>query len=170
MHIPDSLLERARAITLVSFDVDGVLTDGRITYTSAGDEIKSFHVQDGSAVKALQANGIQVAIITGRRSAMVDRRAGELDIAHFFQGSDDKAAVLDRLLERLGIDGAAVAHIGDDVPDLPLFERVGLAIGVADGHPAALARAHHVTRLAGGCGVAREVCELLLRAKGLWPY
>jgi 3-deoxy-D-manno-octulosonate 8-phosphate phosphatase (KDO 8-P phosphatase) len=170
MHIPDSLLERARAVTLVSFDVDGVLTDGRITYTSQGDEIKSFHVQDGSAIKALQANGIQVAIITGRRSVMVDRRAAELGIAHVFQGSDDKVAVLERLLARLGIDASAVAHVGDDLPDLPLFERVGLAIGVPNGHPAVLARVDHVTGIAGGCGAAREVCELLLRAKGVWDY
>lgn len=170
MTFPDALLTRARAVTLVSFDVDGVLTDGRITYTEQGDEIKAFHVQDGSAIKLMRSHGIAIAIITGRTSVMVRRRAGELGIEHVFQGTDDKAATLKLLTARLGIDAAAVAHVGDDLPDLPLFERVGLAIGVPNGHPAALARAHYVTELAGGCGVAREVCELLLRAKGLWPY
>ena len=170
MTFPDALLTRARAVTLVSFDVDGVLTDGRITYTEHGDEIKAFHVQDGSAIKLMRSHGIAIAIITGRSSVMVRRRAGELGIEHVFQGADDKAATLKLLTARLGIDAAAVAHVGDDLPDLPLFERVGLAIGVPNGHPAALARTHYVTELAGGCGVAREVCELLLRAKGLWPY
>lgn len=170
MRIPDSLLDRARAVALVSFDVDGVLTDGRITYTEHGDEIKAFHVQDGSAIKMLQANGIAVALITGRCSAMVSRRAEELGIAHVFQGSDDKAAALEQLTGRLGITASEVAHVGDDLPDLPLFRQVGLAIGVPNGHPSALAQTHHVTELPGGSGVAREVCELLLRAKGLWPY
>lgn len=170
MHIPDPLMDRAAAIRLVSFDVDGVLTDGRIIYTERGDEIKAFNVQDGSAIKLLQSHGIAIALITGRTSAMVTRRARELGIAHVYQGCDDKAAALDELVTRLGITAAAVAHVGDDLPDLPLFCRVGLAIGVPNGHPAALAHAHHVTELAGGCGVAREVCELLLRAQGLWPY
>jgi 3-deoxy-D-manno-octulosonate 8-phosphate phosphatase (KDO 8-P phosphatase) len=170
MPYSDALLERARSVALVSFDVDGVLTDGRITYTEHGDEIKSFHVQDGSAIKLMQANGIAVAIITGRNSVMVRRRASELGIEHVFQGVDDKAATLKLITTRLNLDASAIAHVGDDLPDLPLFERVGLAIGVPNGHPAALARAHYVTTLPGGCGVAREVCELLLRAKGRWSY
>jgi 3-deoxy-D-manno-octulosonate 8-phosphate phosphatase (KDO 8-P phosphatase) len=170
MPFADSLLERARAISLVSFDVDGVLTDGRIIYSERGEELKAFHVQDGHAIKMLQSSGIEVAIITGRTSSMVTRRAAELGITHVFQGSADKVATLMLLIERLGIPTAAVAHVGDDLPDLPLFDRVGLAVGVPNGHPSALAATHYVTNLAGGQGVAREVCELLLRAQGRWPY
>jgi 3-deoxy-D-manno-octulosonate 8-phosphate phosphatase (KDO 8-P phosphatase) len=170
VKFPAAVLERARGIAVVSFDVDGVLTDGRIVYSDDGRETKAFHVQDGSAIKMLEAAGIEVALITGRSSPMVDRRAGELGIAHVLQGVRDKAAALDGVLQQLGLGPAAAAHIGDDLPDLPLFERVGLAIGVPNGHPSALARTHYVTRLAGGQGVAREVCELLLRARDQWPY
>jgi len=161
---------RAAAVELVSFDVDGVLTDGRLLYTEQGDEIKAFHVQDGSAIKLLLDYGIQVALITGRRSNLVQRRASELGIEHVFQGVSDKGAALEELCARLKLAEAAVAHVGDDLPDLPLFHRVGFAIGVPNGHPATFAHVHHVTSLAGGQGVAREVCELLLRARGSWPF
>jgi len=170
MVIPDSVQRRAAAIALVSFDVDGVLTDGQLLYTEQGDEIKAFHVQDGSAIKLLLEYGIQVALITGRRSAMVTRRAAELGIEHVFQGVADKAEALQVLRARLGLQDAAVAHVGDDLPDLPLFHRVGLAIAVPNAHPAIFAHVHHTTTIAGGAGVAREVCELLLRARGSWPF
>jgi 3-deoxy-D-manno-octulosonate 8-phosphate phosphatase (KDO 8-P phosphatase) len=170
MGFPDSVLARARAVSLVSFDVDGVLTDGRIVYSERGDEIKAFHVQDGYAIKLLQSEGIEVAIITGRRSDIVRRRAEELGIRHLFQGVGDKAEALAELLGQLRLAPGAVAHVGDDLPDLALFSRVGLAVGVPNGHPAALAQTHYVTELPGGQGVAREVCELLLRAHGRWPY
>ena len=169
-EFPAPVLERAARLALVSFDVDGVLTEGLIVYSERGDEIKAFHVQDGSAIKMLQAEGVQCAIITGRTSAIVRRRADELGIAHVHQGVDDKARVLETLRTRLGIDVDQTAHVGDDLPDLPAFAVVGLAIGVPNGHPAALARTHYVTRTAGGQGVAREVCELLLRARGRWTY
>jgi 3-deoxy-D-manno-octulosonate 8-phosphate phosphatase (KDO 8-P phosphatase) len=170
MRFPDPLLERARAVRLICFDVDGVLTDGRIVYSERGDEIKAFHVQDGHALKMLQANDIQVALITGRRSSIVDRRAAELGIRHVYQGIADKTAALHELLERLGLRPSAAGHVGDDLPDLPLFTMVGLAIGVPNGHPSALSAAHYVTQLAGSHGVAREVCELLLRARNRWPH
>lgn len=170
MQFPEPLLERARPVKLVSFDVDGVLTDGRILYSEHGDEIKAFHVQDGSAIKLMQSHGIAVTIITGRTSSIVSRRAGELGVERVFQGVADKAAVMAALMDELGLTRAEVAHVGDDLPDLTLFTRVGLAIGVPNGHPSALAEAHYVTGLAGGEGVAREVCELLLRARGAWPY
>ncbi len=170
MEFPEEVLERARSVRLVSFDVDGVLTDGRIVYSEHGDELKAFHVQDGSAIKLLAAEGITSAIITGRASAPVARRAAELGIEHVFQGVADKAVVLRQLLSRLNLDANAVAHVGDDLPDLPVFAMAGLAIGVPNGHPTALARVHYVTRLPGGQGVAREICELLLRARQRWPY
>jgi len=167
---PEALLAQARPIRLVSFDVDGVLTDGRLIYDAQGGESKAFHVQDGSAIKLLREQGIEVAIITGRSSPMVDRRAAELGIRHCRQGVADKAAVMAELQAALALDAAAVAHVGDDLPDLALFEAVALAISVPNGHPVARARAHWVTELGGGQGVAREVAELLLTAQQRWPY
>jgi 3-deoxy-D-manno-octulosonate 8-phosphate phosphatase (KDO 8-P phosphatase) len=168
--LTQALTRRAAGIDLISFDVDGVLTDGRIVYTERGDEIKAFNVQDGSAIKLLQSCGIQAALITGRRSSMVERRAAELGIEHVFQGVADKAEALEILCARLRIPPSAVAHVGDDLPDLALFHRVGLAIRVPNGHPTIFPHVHHTTELAGGQGVAREVAELLLRARGSWPF
>lgn len=170
MDFPDQVLEKASKIRLVSFDVDGVLTDGKLYYTDQGAEIKAFNVQDGSALKLLQLHGLEIAIITGRDSPMVARRASELGIPHVYQGVDDKATALDRICADLGLKNAEAAHVGDDLPDLVLFQKVGLAIGVPNGHPSALASTDYVTRLAGGQGVAREVTELILRARGLWTY
>jgi 3-deoxy-D-manno-octulosonate 8-phosphate phosphatase (KDO 8-P phosphatase) len=170
MQFPEALLERARSVSLVSFDVDGVLTDGRIIYSESGDELKAFHVQDGSAIRLLASCGVEVAIITGRTSTSVARRAAELDIVHVYQGVRDKAITLRELMTDLNLAPSAVAHVGDDLPDLPAFALVGLAIGVPNGHPGAIAAAHYVTWLPGGQGVAREVCELMLRARDQWPY
>lgn len=170
VRFPALLLERARSVSLISFDVDGVLTDGRIVYSDRGEEIKAFHVQDGAAIRLLASCGIRVALITGRASSIVDRRAAELDIEYVYQGVKNKAAVIEELLERLHLPPSAAAHVGDDLPDLPAFAAVGLAIGVPNGHPAALAHTHYVTSIPGGQGVAREVCELMLRARDQWPY
>jgi 3-deoxy-D-manno-octulosonate 8-phosphate phosphatase (KDO 8-P phosphatase) len=170
MHLTEEVRRRAAAVELVSFDVDGVLTDGRLFYSERGDEIKAFHVQDGSAIKLLIECGIGVALITGRRSDLVARRAAELGIEHVFQGVADKALALDALAARLHLDVAAIAHVGDDLPDLPLFKRVGFAIAVPNGHPAIFAHTHHTTTVTGGAGVAREVAELLLRARNRWPF
>ncbi len=170
MDFPDQVLEKAARIRLVSFDVDGVLTDGKLYYTDQGAEIKAFNVQDGSALKLLERHGLQIAVITGRDSPMVTRRASELGIHHVYQGVEDKTETLDRLCFDLGLKPAEAAHVGDDLPDLALFQKVGLAIGVPNGHPTALASTDYVTRLTGGQGVAREVGELILRARGLWAY
>ena len=165
----------AKQIALVVFDVDGVLTDGRIVYTSAGEEIKAFHVQDGSACKMLQAQGIEVAIITGRQSEMVSRRAAELGITHLYQGSErganrGKEPDYEALLQALKLTDDQVACVGDDLADIPLLKRCGLGISVPNGHPAAQQQAAHITQRAGGEGVAAELAELLLRAQGKWPY
>ncbi len=164
------VIERCRRIRLVSFDVDGVLTDGRLHYTDDGHEIKSFNVQDGAAIKLLLDQGIEIAILTGRSSPMVTRRATELGISHVHQGLNDKRQALAQVLAELEVDRDETAHVGDDLPDLVLFEEVGLAVSVPNGHPAVRARAHHVTETAGGAGVAREICELILRAQARWPY
>ncbi|MEM8766759.1 MAG: HAD-IIIA family hydrolase [Pseudomonadota bacterium] len=170
MSDSDALAAAAPTLKLVSFDVDGVLTDGRITYSDDGRELKSFHVQDGAALKLLRSSGIEVAILTGRHSPMVSRRAAELGIEHLFQGLDDKAPALRALCERLGLSLKETAHVGDDLADLPLFELCGLSISVPNGHPTVIARADHVTHAAGGTGVARELVEALLKARGTWPY
>jgi 3-deoxy-D-manno-octulosonate 8-phosphate phosphatase (KDO 8-P phosphatase) len=161
----DSVLDRARRIRLLALDVDGVLTDGRLYLSSAGEELKVFHVRDGSGLVAVQRAGITVAIVSGRDCAAVSRRAAELGIRHVRQGVVDKGAELDRLLSELGVEPVETACVGDDTPDLPMLRRVGLAVGVADAHPALRAAAHWITRSPGGRGAVREVCDLLLSAR-----
>jgi 3-deoxy-D-manno-octulosonate 8-phosphate phosphatase (KDO 8-P phosphatase) len=161
----DVVLERARRIRLLVLDVDGVLTDGRLYLSPTGEELKVFHVRDGSGLVAVQRAGITVAIISGRDSAAVSRRAAELGIRHVRQGVVDKGAELDRLLSELGVEPGETACVGDDTPDLPMLRRVGLAVGVADAHPALLEAAHWITRAPGGRGAVREVCDLLLNAR-----
>ncbi len=167
---PAALEHKAAAIRLISFDVDGVLTDGAIIYTDDGREIKSFNVQDGAAIKLLMSHGVEVALLTGRSSPMVERRAAELGITHLQQGLDDKGPALEALSRDLQIPLAQMAHVGDDTPDLILFELVGLAVAVPNGHPVVIERADHVTRTAGGQGVARELAELILKARNDWPF
>ncbi len=157
---------RARRVRLVAFDVDGVLTDGSIAYTEKGDEIKSFNAQDGSAIERLIESGIEVALITGRQSPMVERRAGELGIRHLYAGIADKVDALTRLLDNLDLDAPACAYVGDDIPDLAVFQAVGLAISVPNAQPEVRNAAHHVTERAGGDGAASDVCRLILAAQG----
>ncbi len=159
------LLERARRVQLLVLDVDGVLTDGRLHITANGEETKVFHVRDGSGIVAVQRAGIMVAIISGRSSAAVTRRASELGIRHVFQGIADKRAALDALLAQTGVNAEALACVGDDTPDVPMLERATLAVAVADAHATARAAAHWTTLSAGGHGAVREVCDLLLTAR-----
>jgi 3-deoxy-D-manno-octulosonate 8-phosphate phosphatase (KDO 8-P phosphatase) len=162
------LLQRAAAIRLLVLDVDGVLTDGRITYTAEGLELKSFHVRDGSGIKYWRRVGGQVVIVSGRVSRAVDVRAAELGIATVMQGVADKSAALTRILAGTGTTAAAVCAVADDLPDLPLLRACGLAVAVADACPEARAAAHYVTQPPGGRGAVREVIELLIRAQGRW--
>lgn len=158
-------LTRAAGIELAVFDVDGVLTDGRIILGAHGDELKSFHVRDGHGLVRLREAGIERAVITGRSSPVVERRMCELGIAHVFQGIRDKQACLSALLDRLGIAASATCYVGDDLPDLPAMRLVGLPIAVADACEDARAVALWVTQANGGRGAVREVCDLLLRAR-----
>lgn len=162
------LAERFARIRLLSLDVDGVMTDGRLYFTDAGTELKTFSSQDGHALKMLQDSGIPVAIITGRSSRLVTRRAKELGIRHVFQGAKDKRSAFTALLERTGLSAADVAHVGDDIPDLPVLRQAGLAIGVANQNPAMAAYVHYVTKATGGAGAVREICELILRCQERW--
>jgi len=169
-NIPADVIERCRRVQLISFDVDGVLTDGKLYYSDDGRELKAFNVQDGAACKLLAQHGIHIAILTGRDSPMVARRAAELGIEHVYQGLEDKLAAFLTLCQKLRLSTDQVAHVGDDLPDLVLFEHVGLAVSVPNGHPAVIRRAHHVTQVSGGGGVARELAELILHAQGAWAY
>lgn len=166
LPVPLDVLERAARVRLAVFDVDGVLTDGRLWYRDDGREMKGFHVRDGLGLKRLLANGIEVAILTARLSPIVTERTAELGIAHVYQGQDDKRACLERLLHALDLDAEAAAYTGDDLPDLAPMRRVGLAIAVADAHAAVRERAHWTTALGGGRGAVREVCDLILTASG----
>ncbi|MEM8984425.1 MAG: HAD-IIIA family hydrolase [Pseudomonadota bacterium] len=153
--------ERA-AIRLVVFDVDGVFTDGRITYDEDGRESKVFHTQDGFGIRRLQNSGCAIAVITGRRSGAVTARMQELGVHHVFQGCRDKLPVLETLLDTLGIAPTDAAFVGDDIPDLPPMQHVGMAIAVANAVPEVLAAADRVTTKTGGHGAVREVCDWLV--------
>ena len=164
--IPADISERAARIKLAIFDVDGVLTDGRLWYAEDGHELKAFHVHDGLGLKRLRANGIEVAIITARISHLVAQRMAELGIVHVYQGQDDKRTCFDQLLHALKLEAAQCAYTGDDLPDLGVMCQAGLAIAVANAHPSVCERAHWTTRKVGGYGAVREVCDLLLDAQG----
>ncbi len=157
---------RLRDIRLLCCDVDGVLTDGSVYLGNDGEELKAFNIKDGFGLRALQRCGVEVALITGRQSNLVARRAQELGIRHVFQGNADKRGALADLLARLQLQAAQVAHVGDDWPDMALFSRVGLAIAVADAHPGVRDAAHWVTQADGGRGAVREICDRLLQAQG----
>ena len=158
----------ALGIRLLVLDVDGVLTDGRITYGSGGEELKSFNIKDGLGIKLLQRSGLEVAIITGRSSPMVERRARELGIERIVQGREDKCAALQELCAQLDISVQACAYMGDDLPDLGAVRAAGLGLTVADASPALLAAADWHSACPGGMGAVREACEALLSARGQW--
>jgi len=163
-----SVPDRAQPIKLLLLDVDGVLTDGRIIYTDAGQELKFFHVRDGHGIKLIQRAGIEVAWVSGRASPVVALRARELGVDLLFQGVRNKVEVLRQLRASLNLTNPQIAAVGDDLVDLPLFSRVGLAVAVADAPPQVKEAAHWVTDTPGGRGAVREVCDLLLQAQDLW--
>ena len=160
------ILERAARIRLLIFDVDGVLTDGSLFVGDDGQEYKAFHSQDGHGIKMLQQYGVEIAIITGRTSRVVEHRMANLGIKHVFQGRLEKLPAFEELTQRLSVDPDDTAYVGDDVVDLPIMRRVGLAIAVQDAHPLIKQHAHWQTPRGGGRGAARDVCELLLEAQG----
>jgi len=167
--------EKAARIRLLALDVDGVLSDGRLFFAEDGQELKTFDTQDGHGIKMLQSAGIEVAIITGRTTQLVQRRAANLKIRHLLQGREDKLVALKELTSELGYDLDEVAYVGDDWPDLPAILASGLGIAVANAHSELRTRADHVTTLTGGRGAVREVCDLLLHAQdrydaALAPY
>ncbi|HEX8502591.1 MAG TPA: HAD hydrolase family protein [Pyrinomonadaceae bacterium] len=164
----DEVERRAAAVRLLLLDCDGVLTDGRITPVEGGGELKSFHTHDGHGLVMLHRAGLRSGIISGRTSRLVEMRAADLGVAFVRQGALDKVEVFESLLAEAGVGPAAVAYVGDDVVDIPLMRRCGLGVAVADATPDTRAAADHVTRLPGGSGAVREVCELILKAQGRW--
>lgn len=158
----------AKNIKLLILDVDGVLTDGRIILDNEGNEFKAFNVRDGHGIRMLIKEGVHVAIITGRDSRVVVRRAKELGITEVYQGQHKKADTFDRLIKKLKLAKEEAAYIGDDIVDIPIFIRAGLAVAVADATVEAKAYAMMVTEKRGGRGAVREVSDFLLKAKGVW--
>ena len=155
----------AAAIRLLILDVDGTMTDGRLYFGPRGEAFKVFHVRDGQGIKALDAAGVQVAVISGRTSKMVSVRCRELGVEHVIQGAEDKVAAFEKLRKRLKIEASESACVGDDAVDVPLMKVVKLAFAVADAHRDALRAAHVVTSLRGGQGAVREVCDYLLAGR-----
>ncbi len=141
-----------------------MLTDGRVYYGARSEQLQCFNIKDGHGLKSLARAGIEVAILSGRRSAAVARRCRELGIRHVIQGSRDKVRDFEALARKVGVTPAQCAFVGDDSPDVALLRTVGLAFAVADAHRSAKSAAHHITRLGGGCGAVREVCDRLLAA------
>jgi 3-deoxy-D-manno-octulosonate 8-phosphate phosphatase (KDO 8-P phosphatase) len=156
----------ARQVKLLALDVDGILSDGRIYYSSEGEELKAFNIKDGLGIKLLQRDGVRVAIITGRQSTIVARRAAELGIEDVVQGREDKAAALGQLCRQLGIELTDCAYMGDDLPDLGAIRAAGLGLTTADGVAKVRANADWVSSAAGGAGAVREACEFILQARG----
>ena len=152
-------------IELVALDVDGVLTDGSLYFSSRGEAFKVFHARDGHGIKLLMGSGVEVAAISGRRSAAVTARMRELKVRHVVQGCSDKVAALRKLAHRLGIEPLKCACMVDDTVDLPLMSAVGFAAAVADAHPLVLAAAHWVSAAPGGRGAVREFTDSILRAR-----
>ena len=165
---PEEIERRARRVRLLLMDCDGVLTDGRITLVGDAEEQKSFHTRDGHGIVMLQRAGLRTGIISGRTSAAVVRRAADLRIEFVRQGSLDKVEQFDEVLAAAGVAADETAFVGDDVVDIPLMRRSGLAVAVADATPETRSAAHYITHLAGGFGAVREVCELILKAQGRW--
>jgi len=164
---PADLLARAARIRLACFDVDGTLTDGDLTYDADGRESKTFNVQDGLGLRLLEENGIAVALITARESLAVVARGRDLKLSHVHTAVKDKAACLRALCESLGIGTDEAAHIGDDLHDLPALAIAGLAVAPANAHAWVASRVHWQTPSRGGAGAGRELCDLILRARGL---
>ena len=161
MH-PEALLTRAKPIRLAVFAVDGVLTAGRLFLFIDGSEVKTFHTLDGQGIKMRIRSGVRTAIISGRKSPVVEKRAKDLGIEFLYQGREDKLVVLDQIRESIGVDYT----LGDDLPDLPVIRRVGLGMAVASANPFVREHAHGVTHASGGQGAAREFCELIMRGQG----
>lgn len=156
-----------KQVKLLICDIDGVFSDGRIYLGNQGEELKAFHTRDGFGIKAIINAGIQVAVITGRNSKIVETRMKSLGVQHIYQGQEDKVQAFNLLCQNLNLTPADIAYIGDDVPDLSVMQQVALPIAVADAHPLILKLAGYITHNRGGFGAVREACDILLESRGL---
>ncbi len=163
----ETIRTKAKNIALLGLDVDGVLSDGKIVFSAQGDELKAFCTLDGHGIKLLQQNGINVAIITGRNSPLVVRRARDLGVEHLIQGREDKRIALDNVRQELALEWGQCAYMGDDLPDLSAMRASALGFSVPNGHQFVRQHADYCTNAKGGEGAVREVCDLILDAKGL---
>lgn len=168
IELGGDLIERIKAVKLLIMDVDGVMTDGSVIYNDRGEETKFFNVRDGHGIKMLQRAGIKAAIITARQSEVVKHRAKNLGISLLYQGALDKVNAYDDLLEKEGLKPKETAYMGDDVVDIPVLKKAGLAIGVSDAVDEVKQRVHYITMKPGGKGAVREAVELILKAQGKW--
>lgn len=167
MLIADSaILASAARVRLAIFDVDGVLTNGQLFLGPHGEEFKQFHVRDGQGLVMLRDSGVLLAVITGRTSQVVATRMQELGVHYVYQGQRDKLQALTSVLKECGCELHDVCYVGDDLPDIPIMKRVGLPVAVADAHAEVVSIARWQTKLSGGAGAAREVCELIMQAQG----
>lgn len=160
------VIARAEKIRLLILDVDGVLSDGLIYMGNNGEELKAFNVRDGYGVRCVLTSDVEVAIITGRKAKLLEDRCATLGITHLYQGQSDKRVAYRELLATLALSPEQVAYVGDDLIDWPVMAEIGLSVAVADAHPLLLPRADYVTRINGGRGAVREVCDLILLAQG----
>lgn len=165
MTSPNALIAAARRLKLMAFDVDGILTDGRLYYGPDGEQMKAFHTLDGHGLKMLRQAGITLALITGRQSEMVSRRARELGIEHVIQGREDKGVALQALADSLSVSAAETGYAGDDLPDVAALEWAAFSASVPNGHRCARDAADLVTEQRGGEGAAREICDFILHAR-----
>lgn len=164
--VTQSFLKNLSKIKLLVCDVDGVFSDGRIYMGQQGEELKAFHTRDGYGVKAVQSVGVDVAVITGRKSNIVEQRMTALGVKHIIQGCEDKFTALEALQKQLSVNKKTTASVGDDMPDLGMFELSDFCFSVQDGHPMVRQRSDYVTQNRGGFGAVREICDLVLQAKG----
>ena len=164
--VEPSVLDIAKSIELLIFDIDGVFSDGLIYMGNNGEELKTFHTRDGYGIKSIMNAGIEVAIITGRKSKIVENRMKSLGINIIYQGQEDKLKAYNEICQNLAISPSATGYVGDDLIDWPVMEKVALKVCVADGHPLLIKKANYITVMKGGHGAVREVCDLVLESRG----
>jgi len=164
-EISVTLVDKFTRVELLVCDIDGVFSDGRIYLGNDVEELKAFHTKDGFGIKALIASGVQVAVITGRKSTIVDNRMRALNVNHIIQGQEDKLPALKKIAHQQNIALENIAYIGDDIPDLACIKAVGLGVAVNDAHPSVIQQADYITQLNGGFGAVRELCDTIMQCK-----
>ncbi|MDD5276634.1 MAG: 3-deoxy-manno-octulosonate-8-phosphatase KdsC [Methylovulum sp.] len=164
-EITPLIVEKAKKLKLLILDVDGVLTDGKLFFDNQGNEYKAFHAQDGHGIKLLRQTGVEIAVISGRKSPVVELRMKNLGIEHVYQGHEDKRIMFAEIMDKMGLLAEQVAYVGDDLLDLPIMRRVGLSIAVNDANPIVKHYADWCTSRCGGQGAVREVCDLIMQAQ-----